>query len=125
MKEYNSFGKIVRAEKEEINNHWYYLLIWPKPKYKGDYYLVQIYTNKDGSEMPYIHPVDVMDKLNRIVEFRKSKYDTDKNLELILSQTINEAVCKIENKNQLKEEFEDLINVAFDANKEIHESDEN
>jgi len=124
MKEYELFGRLVRCKKKQINGNWYYLLVWDKPTSNGDSYNVLVFADRDGSEMDYTHPSLLYNEFDIRTAFKqKKKRFENRNADLpsVISKTINKAVCKVEKKQEDKDEFERMVDSAFEANKEVHE----
>lgn len=126
MEEYKLFGRLVRAKRKEVNGNWYYVLVWDEPENNSDKYIVIVYADRDGSKMKYEHP-SIMhnDKFDIKVQFAKRKNVFEKyydgSLHSAVAETINKIVCKVEQKQDEKDEFEKMVTAAFDANKEVHE----
>lgn len=121
MKEYKDPNGIIKAKKEEINNNWYYVLIGPEPEVKTDSYIVIVYAYRNGRKMDYIDPLKAKVNFDLETRYTKKKRNTRKSIESIIAETVNEAVCKLEEKQENSEELNNKIEAALQANKEIHE----
>lgn len=121
MKEFKSSIGIIKSIKKEINNNWYYLLVGPEPKSKNDKFIVYVYAYRDGREMDNLKPLKAKVNFDISVTTKTKKRNAMKSMESIISSTVNEAVCKLENKQEDSEILNNKIDAALEANKEVHE----
>jgi hypothetical protein len=121
MKTYNIVGKDVTCKREQINDNWYYVMVWEEPESISEKYLCIVQAYSDGSKMSYISPSKTQHS-NMETLVRKEKQGRFKvNMEKFVSMGVNEAVTKLENKQQKQRELEDNVLAALEANKEVHE----
>lgn len=121
MKEFDVMHGKAKVKKKQINDNWYYLIVGPEPESNTDKYVVFVHAYKDGREMDYIKPFD-SHKFDITTKFIENKSKVTKSFVSIISNTLNETICKLEQKQEDSEELNSKINAALEANKEIHES---
>jgi len=71
--------------------------------------------------MDYMDPFKAKVKFDIETKYTKEKRETDKSIEVIIAEVINETVCKIEEKQENSEKLNNKIDAALKANKEIHD----
>ena len=118
---YNYMGKDVSGAREQINGNWYYILTWEEPKVYSDKYLCIVLGYFDGSKMDHIKPGNL--SRSDLETFVRNEEEGWKDIEIseFVSKTVNEAVSKVENKQEDRQSLEDDIVSALEANKEVHE----
>lgn len=127
------FGRTCYLTKEEINGNTYVVHFGPpKDDLHGfeDAIFVEVWATPDGADKSLPdHPTDLGStyhndphKLQAEFSMRVYKYNLkDKDFATVLSQTINEAVCELEEKQNEEQSFADAVISALEANKKVHE----
>lgn len=127
------FGRTCYLTKEEINGNTYVVYFGPPgDELNGfkDVIFVEVWATPDGDDEPLPdHPTDLGStyhsdphKLRADFSMKVYKYNQwNKDFATVLTQTINEAVCELEDKQSEEQSFADAVNAALEANKEVHE----
>lgn len=111
--------------KTDINGNTYIVICNPNVKGRGYKQSVRVYADEDGTDhgMPD-RPADVGSSY-RGYPYEKihseTKYEsTVDSFDSFVSRVVNEAVCKVEDKQDERDQTELKVEAALEANREIH-----
>ena len=119
MKKYTSFNRLVLCKKENINDNWYYVMVWPETNTFKEKYLTVVKAYDDGREMKYMSPYDV--ESTDMKTYGRNKQNKVNDISKFVSETLNSAICNFEKKKEKENDLKNKIEIAIESNKEIHD----
>lgn len=108
------------ASKIEVNGHWYYVVVCPQKGPEADRHerrqVVIVYHSPEDQGIPEsLHALKSM--------YTEVVRDTAKDVELEphISECLNEAICEVEEKQEIERDIIDRVEAVLEAHKEVHE----
>lgn len=108
--------------KREINGNTYIVALYHETSTRYDDKVILVFADeRTGEDHGFVdHPNSITTEYDRIVTHEVGHQDT-RPIEKHVSEAVNTAVCIVEDKKQEEQKFEDAIDAAIKANKEVHE----
>lgn len=118
-------GQEIVISKRDINGNTYVVVVYPERRKQE----VAVYADDDGADhgLPDVpahigsHHNYPYQELHRETQFNPRITSASEPLETFVSQTVNAAVCKFEDKLEDQTDLETKVAAALEANKEVHE----
>ena len=119
---FEQHGIELIISRKQINNNTYLVVAVPEKetKFKTLKRSCQVYALEGTCRRFPEYPSDVRRFDHELIIQKEQKQPFRESLETFVSQTINDAVCKFEDKLNHKQELRDKVEAALEANAEVH-----